>query len=485
MSGAALALPFLAAMKKLIPQDMSAQVQAPSAIPQQDSGDAIPPPNLSAGQPQAPPPDPVGDLTQSMTQGQAVPKFQETKGHMLMRLLQSGLQGGLNGMAANAQTYAQTGRNAGFGGGFAGAQQMPFLQAQRGQQLQMGQAQIDLLKQQAQMVNVPGIGQMPASLAKVIFPQIVKGQYGQTIQGMKGQTAENVANIQKRYIPVPGVGLFDSQSRQVLPGTENGITITPEIAKDHDLPQEFIGKPMSLQQLASVQRSDVFQNTPQMTAQGPIVVNRKTAKATPVTGPGGQTYSPPALASPREVADDENPGQTKIVSGGTAIATGAAGPNSASVVVPRTAAKAEVPTKIGDQRVAFTTMVQHADLLRRAAKALNNGDVQTLSGLENAFKNEFGYSGPITSAAIADAYKGEVSNVINKGHITDTGNERIAHTLDPTHQNYATIDSVLGAYQALAQSKMNMLNQQEQSAISKSQPTKPNNKNHKDPLGIR
>jgi hypothetical protein len=169
------------------------------------------------------------------------------------------------------------------------------------------------------------------------------------------------------------------------------------------------------------------------------------------------------------------------------MSTGAAGPQSASVQVPRQAMKAAVPTKIGDLNVAFDTMDQHATLLRQAVHALANGDMQTLNGLQNKFKNEFGSSGPITASAIADAYKGEVSNVINKGHITDQGNEKIAHTLDPNRQNYSQMDSVLGAYQALARSKMSMLNKQTTKAVSASQPNKPAAKgaSANDPLGLR
>src|SRR5205807_4928726 len=106
-----------------------------------------------------------------------------------------------------------------------------------------------------------------------------------------------------------------------------------------------------------------------------------------------------AQARPMEVVDPDNPQQTKIVSGGTAIQQGMPGKGSASLAVAKRAAIAEVPTKIGDKKVAFTTMITHASLLRTAAKALNNGDMQTLSGLQNAFKNEFGYSGPITAKA--------------------------------------------------------------------------------------
>lgn len=176
-----------------------------------------------------------------------------------------------------------------------------------------------------------------------------------------------------------------------------------------------------------------------------------------------------AANRPVQIIDPNNPNQVKYDSAGNAIKTGAATPASASFTTNKAELKSELPTKIGDQKVAFTTMIQHAQLLRDAAKALDNGDVQTLAGLKNTFKNEFGYEGPITASAIADAYKGEVSNVINKGHITDQGNEKIAHTLDPSKQNYQTLDSVLGAYQNLAQSKMNMLNKQIQATQDKAQ----------------
>lgn len=392
------------------------------------------------------------------------------KAGKLVTLLQSGLQGALAGRAASEQaTVASGGRRSGGAGiGFEAAEAYPWQQVGRQLGAQQQQAQTNVLQSEAQNVNIPGMGQTPGWLAKALGPAYIRGQAQQNVQGMKGDTAENVAGINKRFQTVPGIGLFDTQNRQLIPETAQGIIITPDIAKEYQLPQQFIGKPMSLQNLASVQRSSVFENVPQMTAQGPIMVNRRNATAQPVQGPGGQKFSPPALASPREVADVNNPGQTITMSGAQAM--GQPGVQSASVQVPKKAAAAEVPTQIGNQRVAFTTMIQHAELLRQAAKALNNGDVQTLAGLGNAFKNEFGYAGPITAQAIADAYGGEVTNVIAKGHITDAEMAKTGKTLNPAKQNFATVNGVLNAYQALAQSKMNMLDQQEKDAIKKSQP---------------
>jgi hypothetical protein len=425
-----------------------------------------------------------------------------SKAGKLATLLTSGLQGALAGRAAQEQATVQSGGRRSGGAGMAmeagynlPAQRQATQQglAQERAQTGLTGAQTELTQSQSELVDTP-YGKLPPALAKVIFGSSIAAQAKLGSAQIGAEAKENVAQTNKRFMSVPGVGVLDTQDQSgkptLIPGSAQGITLNQDHLNDYGLPKEFLGKQMSLQQLAGLERAQNQQTTTVQGAAGPALVNKRTAQTTPLGlgSPGAASR----LAGPIEVADPDNPGNTKIVSGGAAIAQGAPGRSSASVSVPRQAAAAEVPTKIGDQKVAFTTMIQHADLLRRAAKALNNGDMQTVSGLENAFKNEFGYSGPITSAAIADAYKGEVSNVINKGHITDTGNEKIAHTLDPTKQNYQTIDSVLGAYQSLAQSKMNMLNKQTQSAITQSQPKKTGGqspatgtRSATDPLGIR
>ena len=387
------------------------------------------------------------------------------KAGKLVALLTSGLQGALAGRAANEQATVQSGgrRAGGAGMGFEAGYMLPWQRAMAAQKFAQGQAGL-------QPVETP-YGPMAAEYAsRAILPAFIRAgaqeQAAQTKAGAQVQSAE----IGHRFQTVPNVGLYDTQSGQMIPGTQQGIVITPDIAKDYQLPSSFVGKPLSLQNLASIQRSSVFQDLPEMTASGPIIIDRRTGKAAPVTGPQGQNYAPPALASPIQVADPNNPGQTIMVPRGKVA--GMAGAQSASVTVPKKAMSSEVPTKIGDQRVAFTTMIQHAELLREAARALQNGDVQTLSGLRNSFKNEFGYAGPITAQAIADAYGGEVTNVIAKGHITDKEMGKTSKTIDPSKQNFQTINSVLNAYQALAQSKMNMLGQQENAAIQQSQPNR-------------
>lgn len=405
------------------------------------------------------------------------------KAGKLVTLLTSGLRGALAGQAASEQATIQSGgrRSGGAGIGFEAGLASPYATAMPAQELAQKQAQTELLRQQANMVPTP-YGPMPAALARYILPAQIRGEAEQGAAQTKagatigaaniGATSrQNVAQINRKFMAVPGVGLYDTQRGLVIPGTQAGITVTPDIAQEYNLPQEFIGKPMNLSQLSALENGQRNAETVVEGANGPALVNKQFGNPNfgQVTTLG---LGNPSMGRGVQVADPNNPGNTVYTTMGNAIQTGAQGTQSASVQVPRQAAKAEVPTKIGDQKVAFTTMIQHAELLRDAARALANGDVQTLSGLKNAFKNEFGYSGPITAQAIADAYGGEVTNVISKGHITDKEMAKTGKTIDLSKQNFATVDSVLGAYQALAQSKMNMLKQQEQNAVNRSQPNR-------------
>lgn len=409
------------------------------------------------------------------------------KAGKLVALLTSGLQGALAGRAANEQATVQSGgrRSGGAGMGFEAGYMLPWQRAQAAQKLEQGQAGL-------QPIETP-YGPMAAEYAsRAILPAFIRAgaqeQAAQTGAQSREQVAQTGAQartqaalIGQRFKAVPNVGLYDTQSGQMIPGTQQGIVITPDIAKDYQLPQSFIGKPLSLQNLASIQRSSVFQDVPEMTATGPIVIDRRTAKAVPVSGPGGQQYAPPALATPVQVADPNNPGQTIMVPRGQT--TGMAGAQSASVAVPKKAMASEVPTKIGDLKVAFNTAIQHAELLRQAAGALQSGDTQILNKIGNTFNNAFGESGPITAQAIADAYNREVTSVVSKGHMTNEEIASVGRTLDPLKQSPQQINGVLNAYQSLMQSKLNMLNQQKNAAIQQSQPTKGGKKN--DPLGIR
>lgn len=401
----------------------------------------------------------------------------QNKGEKLLSILSSGLQGALAGRAAQENLIAESGgrRAGGVGTGFEAGYMLPWQRAEAAQKYQLGQAALT-------PVETP-YGTMPAEYAaKTVLPAFIRAgateQAANTRAGAQTQAAQigagakvQAAQIGSRFKVIPNVGLFDTQAAggngALLPGTSQSITITPAIAADYQLPQQYIGKPMTLQNLASIQRSSMFQNTPEMTASGPILINRRTAKATPVTGPNGQRYAPQSLATPIQVADPNNPGQTIMVPRGQAA--GMSGSQSASVQVPKAAMRSEVPTQIGNLTVAFNTAIQHADLLQQALGALDNGDVRVLNSLKNRLKTEFGSSDVTNFTAIANAYNREITSMLSKGHITDAEIASAGGTL-PTNASPQQILGAIQSYRALAQSKMNMLNQQKNAAIQQSQP---------------
>lgn len=399
-----------------------------------------------------------------------------TKMGKLAVLLLGGAQGALAGRAAQEQTIAATGgrRAGGIGTGFQAGYQLPFMRAAMPLQLQQQQAETGLAQAGLQPVQVPGSNMpaLPAALASKFFSPYL-GFLGKTqaaqIGGQSRVQAADIgaqgrvqaAEVSKRFVPVPNVGLFDTQSRQVVPGTQQGITVTPEIAQDYELPEQFIGKPMSLQNLASLQRSTAFQEIPVQGAGGPALVNRKTGKVQSL-GLGA-----PSLGAPREIADVNNPGQTVITTGAQAL--GQPGTQSASVQVPKKAAAAEVPTNVGNQKVAFNTALQHAQLLEQTLTALNNGDVRALNSLKNKFKTAFGSADVTNFSVVAQAYADEVQSMLSKQHITEGEQKQVQGRL-PSNASPQQIMGALQSYKALAQSKLNMLNQQVGNAVRNAQP---------------
>jgi hypothetical protein len=169
--------------------------------------------------------------------------------------------------------------------------------------------------------------------------------------------------------------------------------------------------------------------------------------------------SPRAVFAPAnkiiEVADPDNPGQTKYVRAGEALTSGAAGTKSASFQVPKDILKWATSGKGGEEINAFNTALQHADLLEQALTALNNGDVKVLNSLKNRFKTEFGSSDVTNFQTIANAYSREITKMLSSGHMTDAEIGSAGGTL-PANASPEQIMGALDAYRALAASKMTM-----------------------------
>lgn len=222
----------------------------------------------------------------------------ETKLGKLIHILGSAAQGAAAGFgtydaAQGADRAIQT-------------EQLPYQRIMAAQNLQKEMAQTNLLKQQSQLVQTP-YGPMPSGLARVIFPAAIsagaKTGAAQIAAGAKVQSAQ----IAKKFMAVPQVGLFDTSTGQVVPGTQSGVTVTREIAAEYNLPKEFLGKPMSLSNLSSLE-SNAAKFAPEVSSE--------------TTNLMGDT---------KKVSQKIRPGALPNASGGTTpflpAATGAGGPS--------------------------------------------------------------------------------------------------------------------------------------------------------------
>lgn len=385
------------------------------------------------------------------------------KAGKLMTLLTSGLQGALAGRAASEQTVAATGgrRSGGAGMGFEAGYELPWQRESKQLGLQQQQAQVQATQAQSQMINTPS-GPMPAWLAKAILPASIRA-------GATTEAAETAAGGRTKAADITG----QYRMKALAAGT---APITQEDIQQYGLPPEFLGKVIKPSEIGGLQRAQSSNLTTVQGAQGPALVNK--GKGTAQNLGLGSPAVAAAQARPVQVADPNNPGNVTYTTAGNAIKTGAPSPQGAATGAAKAEAKSEVPTNIGNQTVAFKTAIQHADLLKSAIAALGNGDQQTLNSLKNRFKAEFGSAGPITAEAIADAYTREVTSVLSKGHMTDSEISAVGKTLNVNRQSPQQSLGVIDAYRALAESKMNVLNDQANKA-------KGGGKKSNDPLGIR
>ena len=395
----------------------------------------------------------------------------ETKLGKLVHILGAAAQGALAGWGQGNP-----------GAGAQAAREIPYQEATQRGNLAQQQAQLALTRAQSTMVQTP-LGPMTPAMAKAVYPALI-GQQGKVqVQSMKGNTAEDIQG-QKSETAMGVVGA-ETKSREKVAQINQGtaIPLDPQVAEMAGM-SELAGVPVGRGTLTNINKAieakgyrvqDMGMNGTDSNS-GMWLMDRMGNRIKQVS-PNSLTFQRGASFAQNKtevVTDPNDPGYAYYTTAAQAMSGNLPAPGSAGNVAAKREAVSEVPTKIGDQKVAFTTAIQHAGLLRQAAKALNNGDQQTLAGLKNAWKNEFGQSGPITSQAIADAYSDEVTKILASGHLTDKSMGKTAKTLDPTKQNYQTIDSVLGAYQGLAQSKLNMLNQQAQAARTQGRHPAPN-----------
>lgn len=521
MSAAAV-LPFLAALKKNLPDfsGMTAdndptQQFVQAAQPGSNSGSTEPMISAAQGDSSQVPPLPPGQIAQrppsslpDLGTGEQAPTPEdkgsmfrepyETKGHALLRILQGGLMGGLSGYSQNAQTYAATGRNAGFGGGAAAGytQALPMQKALQGLELQKAGLTNEQLIQMLPFLraqNIAGLQKTTAEAQKNIAEAgkataetgaVATKQKLEEAQATAAEWKEEPAtgllrNVRTGETMSPGdagMAILDAPSAAIL-GKQAGDRVPLKIAKQaKDLVESGI-TPMQANGRSLLVDKSSREIVKDMGAATPMaVINAQmSGPATTATG---------ALADPNmeKVAQAVAAGQEDMA---TALRPYIRFPGKANALEARALQinpnyyqgdyqnRLKVLEKAtagswADQKVAFNTAMQHADLLDQAAKALNNGDVRTLASLKNRLNTEFGDADYTNFQAISHAYVNEIQKMLSAGHITDAEISQNSASM-PANANYATIHKVMSSYKALAQSKLNVLNKQIQQGMKGSQ----------------
>jgi hypothetical protein len=180
-------------------------------------------------------------------------------------------------------------------------QQANYKQALAAGQLQVQQAHEQLLAQQQQFEHqmVPVTNPLTGETYQIPQKAAPSVQSAIAARQITGEYGLGAAEVKRQYIPIPGVGLFDTQNRQVIQGTTNSVMVTPELVQQYPDLAPALGKPVPL---ASIQRSFAMQNRLQPTtgtSTDPYGYTTSTTR-TPGAAPGarGIPAGPPGAAVP-------------------------------------------------------------------------------------------------------------------------------------------------------------------------------------------
>jgi hypothetical protein len=390
------------------------------------------------------------------------------------------------GKLAHVLTSAASGVMASYGqmtpaGGAQAAREVPFQRAEQAAQLKQQQAQTALTQSQSQMVMTP-YGAMPPGIAKIIFGNTINAGAKLGAAQIGATAKENVAGVNNRFKIVPNVGMFDTQSPdgqlEMVPQTQQGIVITPEIAKDHNLPDEFVGKPMSLQNLSAIQSSgpkvssetsssttDLMGNsvTKNQRVSAPVVGGTATPApansavstllpAKPVAQPtpavphssGAPASNNPAAQLPPDVeqritSSKLTPQEQQYVRGLLSYQGQMPSPRARNYAATLATLTALDPNfnagnydairktlmdytpggTVGRQVLAFNTAMRHMGNLYDAAQALNNGNIQGANKFAKALGIQFGDDAASNFNIIHTYLGGELAKGFGGGVATD------------------------------------------------------------------
>lgn len=392
-----------------------------------------------------------------------------TKGGKLATLLMSGLQGALAGRAKSEETVAATGgrRSGGAGMGFEAGYTLPWQRAQELAQTQVAQGG-------AQPVQTP-YGNMPAALAGKILTPYLGYEKGIDVQNLKNQGAQNVANtagqyrvqaaqVAARFKTSPN-GLYDTQTGQLIPNTAKGITLTPEIAQDYGLGPEWVGRTMTLSDLAARERNQIAEAPTVKSSTDPLglTTTSTSQKVLPQFGtnpaiprlagrPGARPHAA-GSGSPASPANGAGGGGSAIDSMAQRIVDGDMDPSQA----PKRGAQYTIMSQKADQysmqkygqhfdmaqaandyQYARNAQTQNTlkmingmterggaiDIATNAAKSLPQLDEQTANKVFNAAATEFGSTAATNFHTAMLGLADEYSKVMGGGVSSDTGRDQ-------------------------------------------------------------
>ena len=135
------------------------------------------------------------------------------------------------------------------------------------------------------------------------------------------------------------------------------------------------------------------------------------------TDPGVARAQAFAMFHPVQVLGDD--GNVQYQTAGNAIKGGLSTPQSMNFRTAAGMAKFMTSGKGGQTITAYNTANDHLELLGKAMDALQNGDVQGLNQLNNAFKQQFGSAAPTNVNAVKAMLAGELANVAKVTGATD------------------------------------------------------------------
>jgi hypothetical protein len=410
------------------------------------------------------------------------PQNPQSKLGKLRDILLSAAQGGLAGLGAQEQMAAASGgrRAGGVGVGFQAGYQLPFLRQFQQNQLQREQAQTQMAQAQAQyfpqmmMLGAQkDISQTKKNLAEA-------GKFGAEAGAVPIKAALEQAQTEAAYYKDdPNLGLIDLRTKQPVAG--GGIGYAPLTDQEAALLGKQPGEqvPIKIKNTANemVNRGirNIQANGRSLIADNQGNVIKDMGAATPMAvlnaqiGGAGNPNDPAVQSMVDMVGQGRMDLPTALrtfwrqpalaTNFTAALAAKYPNYNQMNFGISRDTLHYFTVGKGADELNAFRTAMLHADLLKQAAQALQNGDTRTLNSLKNRFKSEFGDPNLTNFNAISHVYQNEIQKMIAGGHITNQEVSTNAATL-PSNANFETISKVLDSYKALAVSKAQMRMQQ-------------------------